>query len=149
MVLVLQLMRMRLNLYCKWQVLTGVPFIIFIKLYLRPLFRSYEVFGFMLGVAPNLIGAYLLIFSSYLVLKKRQFLFDKNVLRYQCFLFFTLLTCNEYLQKFPVFRRTFDYWDILFSVVGIAIGYFVFNKLHAMEQRMVIKQSIIIASHQE
>jgi len=40
-----------------------------------------------------------------------------------------LVIINEYLQLIPVFGRTFDYLDILASVAGAFIGYFVFARL--------------------
>ena len=43
--------------------------------------------------------------------------------------FFIRPFINEYLQMIPLFGRTFDYLDILSSVVGVFIGHFVFGRL--------------------
>jgi hypothetical protein len=52
-------------------------------------------------------------------------------LRSVCLLGFGLLIFNEYLQMIPIFGRTFDYFDILFSAMGLMLSYFVFGKLYA------------------
>lgn len=42
---------------------------------------------------------------------------------------FGMLVVNEYMQLVPLFGRTFDYNDILFFSVGLAVSYFVFGKI--------------------
>jgi len=39
------------------------------------------------------------------------------------------------MQLIPVFGRTFDYNDILFSSVGLVASYFVFNKIQTRKGR--------------
>jgi VanZ family protein len=45
-----------------------------------------------------------------------------------CVLGLGMLIFNEYLQLIPFFGRTFDYHDILSSMAGLAISYFVFAR---------------------
>lgn len=52
-----------------------------------------------------------------------------NDLRIVCFIGFGLLVVNEYLQLIPLFGRTFDYYDIFFSAVGLSGAYFAFGKI--------------------
>jgi len=40
-----------------------------------------------------------------------------------------LVIVNEYLQLIPYFGRTFDYLDIVFSVIGTWLGYLVFSRI--------------------
>jgi hypothetical protein len=44
---------------------------------------------------------------------------------------FAMLVTNEYLQQVPFFGRTFDYFDILFSAIGLMASYFVFGKIYS------------------
>jgi hypothetical protein len=46
---------------------------------------------------------------------------------------FGMLIVNEYLQLIPFFGRTFDYNDIIFSLVGLMVSHFVFGKLQQKE----------------
>jgi len=43
---------------------------------------------------------------------------------------FGMLVVNEYLQLIPIFGRTFDYFDIIFSAIGLSASYFVFGKIY-------------------
>jgi hypothetical protein len=46
---------------------------------------------------------------------------------------FGMLIVNEYLQQIPFFARTFDYNDIIFSLVGLMVSHFVFGRLQHRE----------------
>jgi len=48
---------------------------------------------------------------------------------------FGMLVVNEYMQLFPIFGRTFDYNDILFSSVGLIASYFAFNKIQTRKKK--------------
>lgn len=78
---------------------------------------------------PNLNGSFLLPFGVFLFMKKFIKLECARDLQIVCLSGFLLLVINEYLQLVPVFKRTFDYFDILFSFAGILAGYYVFSKL--------------------
>jgi hypothetical protein len=113
---------------CKWKVIAGTLLIWAVKLYIRPNFHSDPVMIYILGVAPNLIGSYVLLFGAYWFLNSRLNFNSPYYLKLLCLAFFLLLVINEYLQKIPVFGRTFDYNDILFSAVGLVAGHTIFNK---------------------
>jgi hypothetical protein len=55
-------------------------------------------------------------------------------------LFFILLVANEFLQLLPVFGRTFDWNDILFSAIGLGFSYFVFGNLY--KKQLVAMQHV-------
>lgn len=98
---------------------------------------------FFLGIAPNLVGSFLIPFGAYWFFSGKNFLiarifriessFDLGLV---CLLGFGMLVVNEYLQRLPVFGRTFDYNDIIFSLVGLLTSYFVFAKIR---QRLLLK----------
>ena len=50
-------------------------------------------------------------------------------LRMVCLLGMGMLIVNEYLQRIPLFGRTFDYNDIIFSSIGLMSAYFIFSRL--------------------
>lgn len=90
----------------------------------------------MLGVAPNLLGSFLLPFGAYWFFHGRDHLLARLLrlenaveLRQLCLVSFALLVLNEYLQMIPVFGRTFDVYDILVSVPGLSLSYFSFTWL--------------------
>jgi hypothetical protein len=47
---------------------------------------------------------------------------------------------NEYLQRIPVFGRTFDYLDIVSSVIGVCLGYWAFSGLMKRETAVVRRE---------
>jgi hypothetical protein len=47
-----------------------------------------------------------------------------------------MLIINEYLQLIPIFGRTFDVYDIIFSMVGLLTSYFAFSKV---QQRYAVQ----------
>jgi hypothetical protein len=127
---------MELKRISKWTVITGTIIIWVIKFGLRPLHLFDGPGNFFLGIAPNLIGAFLIPFGAYWFFNGKKFLMARffricslNDLRIVCFIGFGLLVINEYLQLIPFFGRTFDYYDIFFSAVGLSGAYFAFGKI--------------------
>jgi glycopeptide antibiotics resistance protein len=118
-------------------VICGIILIGFVKFLLRPLYPvENNTLVFLLGVAPNLLTAFLIPFGAYGFLNGRHFLLARLCkinslydLRFVCILGLAILVANEYLQHISFLGRTFDYYDILFSVVGVAAGYFIFKKI--------------------
>lgn len=132
---------MDLKQISRWSVITGTLLIWTIKFIIRPLHLFEEPLSFFLGIAPNLFGSFLIPFGAYWFFSGRNFLLARifrlqNVydLRLVCMLGFGMLVVNEYLQLIPVFGRTFDYNDILFSSVGLLASYFVFGRLQTRLQ---------------
>lgn len=120
---------MRKKAVCKWITISGVLLIWTIKWGIRPYFHFDVVTTFLLGVAPNLIGSFLLPFAGYWLLTRFMDLQITSLLRWFCLTCFCLLIINEYLQKIPFFGRTFDYFDMLASAVGLSVAYQVINKM--------------------
>jgi hypothetical protein len=127
---------MDLKFICKWFVIAGTLIIWGIKFIIRPLNLFDEPVKFFLGIAPNLIGSFLIPFVAYWLFSGKNFLMARVFrirtaydLRLVCMLGFFMLVVNEYLQRLSFFGRTFDYYDILFSVVGLACSYLVFGKI--------------------
>jgi VanZ like family len=115
--------------------MAGTLLIWTIKYGLRPNIVFPELITFFLGIAPNFLGSFLLPFAAcwFFGGKKRylsRFFRIRNQaeLKQFCLLGFLLLLINEYLQLIPVFGRTFDYFDILFSMAGLGLGYLVFSR---------------------
>ena len=126
----------------KWFVITGTLVIWMIKFLVRPLHLFDDPTRFFLNIAPNLFGAFLIPFGAYWFFSGRNFLVARIFriqtayeLRIVCLLGFGMLIVNEYMQLIPVFGRTFDYNDILFSSVGLVASYFVFNKIQTRKGR--------------
>ncbi|MBC7947469.1 MAG: hypothetical protein H7Y42_06290 [Chitinophagaceae bacterium] len=91
---------------------------------------------FILGIAPNLLGSFLIPFAAYWFFIGRDHLVARIFrihslydLRVVCLAGFGMLIVNEYLQLIPFFGRTFDLYDILFSSVGLTASYFVFGEI--------------------
>jgi len=115
---------------------TGTLIIWTIKFIIRPLHLFEDPVVFFLGIAPNLFGSFLIPFAAYWLFCGRDFLIARIFriqsmydVRLVCLMGFGMLIINEYLQRVPFFGRTFDYYDIIFSSVGLMISYFVFGKL--------------------
>ena len=127
---------MELKQISKWIVISGSIIIWIIKFGIRPFHIHYEPLKFFLGIAPNLFGSFLIPFGGYWFFSGKDFLLAR-VLRIQslyqlrsvCLMGLGMLVINEYLQLIPVFGRTFDYYDILFSVAGLSSSYFFFGRL--------------------
>ena len=128
---------MELKHVSKWIVIAGTLLIWLIKFGVRPHYDFGQPVNFFLGIAPNLIGSFLVPFGACWFFSGRKFLIAKIFrihsladLRAVCFLGLGMLIVNEYLQLIPFFARTFDYFDIIFSVVGLSAAYFAFGKLY-------------------
>ncbi|HEX6169698.1 MAG TPA: hypothetical protein VFZ33_08395 [Chitinophagaceae bacterium] len=128
---------MELRESSKWIVITGTLVIWLIKLGVRPFFDFPQPMTFFLGIAPNLLGSFLIPFAACWFFPDREFLVARIFriqsiadLRHVCIIGFGMLVVNEYLQLIPVFGRTFDYFDIIFSIVGLSGSYFVFGKIY-------------------
>lgn len=127
---------MDLKFICKWFVIAGTLVIWSIKFIIRPLNIFDEPVMFFLGIAPNLIGSFLIPFGAYWLFSGKNFLIARVFsirtnydLRMVCLLGFFMLVVNEYLQRVSFIGRTFDYYDILFSSVGLSCSYLVFGKI--------------------
>ena len=121
---------------CRQVVVLGTLLIWLIKFLIRPLHLLPHGADFMLGVAPNLLGSFLIPFGAYWFFHGRDHLMARLLrlqnaveLRQVCLIGFGLLVLNEYLQMIPVFGRTFDVYDILMSVPGLGLSYFSFTWL--------------------
>jgi len=129
---------MPLKLCCKWILIVGVLLIWIIKWLVRPYTLADQPVKYFLNVAPNLFGAFLIPFAAYWMFSGKDFLLARIFrittpfeLRIVCILGFSLLVVNEYLQRLPIFGRTFDYGDIVFSSVGLVFSCVVFGKLQS------------------
>lgn len=127
---------MELKRISKLMVISGTIIIWTIKFGIRPfhIFDGNE--KFFLGIAPNLIGSFLIPFGAYWFFNGKKFLIARIFrldslydLRLVCLIGFGMLIVNEYLQLVPFFGRTFDYFDIFFSAIGLSFSYFYFAKL--------------------
>ncbi|HRG24550.1 MAG TPA: hypothetical protein PLL23_09160 [Chitinophagaceae bacterium] len=127
---------MELKPLSKRMVIAGALLIWTIKLFIRPFFHFDQPLHFFLGIAPNFLGSFLLPFAACWFFSGRNHFIARVLrvdgltdLRQFCLLGFGMLVLNEYLQLIPVFGRTFDYFDILFSSFGLGLSYFVFGRL--------------------
>lgn len=134
---------MQLKLASKRFVIVGALIIWSIKYLIRPLNLFDQPIKFLLGIAPNLLGSFLIPFGAYWFFCGRNF-FVARIFRIQsaydlrlvCVLGFGMLIVNEYLQLIPFFGRTFDYNDIISSSIGLFSAYLVFSRL---QQRYVMQ----------
>jgi len=129
---------MELRRISKWLVIAGALLIWTIKYGIRPYYDFGQPLNFLLGIAPNLLGSFLIPFGACWLFSGREFLLAKifriqtlGELRMVCFIGFGMLLINEYLQLIPLFGRTFDYFDILSSAIGLSVSYFVFGKIYS------------------
>ncbi|MBL7742602.1 MAG: hypothetical protein JNN00_03920 [Chitinophagaceae bacterium] len=132
---------MELKQSSKLVLITGTLVIWAVKFLIRPLHLFDDPAKFFLGIAPNLFGSFLIPFGAYWLFSGRNYLVARIFriqsaydLRLVCVMGFGMLVVNEYLQMIPFFGRTFDYYDILFSSVGLTASYFVFNRLQQRYQ---------------
>ncbi len=114
--------------FCKYTVLFGAVIIETLKWGIRPNFHFSEPTRFLLGIAPNLLGAFLLPLGCYWLLSRYLDLYDDKQLRLFCVTAFVLLMINEVLQLVPVLGRTFDFNDIAASAIGLTSSYFFSSK---------------------
>jgi hypothetical protein len=115
--------------FCKWITIIGVLIIWTVKWAIRPYFHFHPASTFILGIAPNLLGSFLLPIGTSWLLPKYIDLQLTLVLRWFCIVCFCLLVINEYLQLIPVFGRTFDYFDIVASACGLYFSYWFVGKM--------------------
>lgn len=109
--------------YSKQIVITGTLLIWFIKFIVRPYIIFPESLSLLIGVAPNLLGCFLLPFGTCWFLNDFLDMENTNSIRLACISTLILVIINEYLQLIPIFGRTFDYFDILASFAGVFAGY--------------------------
>jgi len=119
---------MTIKQFCKYTVLLGAVIVETIKWGIRPNFHFSEPTRFLLGIAPNLLGAFLLPLGGYWLLSRYLDLHNDKQLRLFCITAFAMLVINEVLQLVPVLGRTFDYNDIAASAVGLTASYFFYSK---------------------
>jgi len=117
-------------------VIAGAIIIWAIKYFIRPYGEWQQPTLFLLGIAPNLLGSFLIPFGACWFFSGKDHLLAKifrinssGNLLVVCCMGFGMLVINEYLQMIPFFGRTFDYWDIVFSAIGLAISYWVYSRL--------------------
>jgi hypothetical protein len=130
---------MYLKLVSRNVVITGALIIWTIKFLIRPLHLLDEA-KFFLGIAPNLLGSFVIPFAAYWLFSGRNFLIARIFkiqspydLRMVCVMGFGMLIVNEYLQMIPFFGRTFDYNDIIFSSIGLFASHYVFGRVQQRE----------------
>ena len=135
---------MELKQISKRLIITGTLVIWAIKFIIRPMNLFDDPTRFVLNIAPNLLGSFLIPFGAYWFFSGKNFLVARIFkiettydLRLVCLLGFGMLIINEYLQLIPFFGRTFDLNDILFSSFGLLAAYFVFGKLQQRYQAQV------------
>ena len=135
---------MQLRTNCKNLVVAGTLLIWTIKFFLRPYFHPTGSLGFLAGIAPNLLGSFLVPFGAYWLYTHPLF-FNGRLLRFSffsdvrivCVFGFCLLVINEYLQLIPVFGRTFDYYDIVSSAAGLAVSGYCFSLLQRRREAVL------------
>lgn len=115
-------------------VLSGTLIIWMIKFVVRPFVHIPYWLKPFTGIAPNLIGSFLLPFGACWFFHRIFRMQTIQDLKIATWFGLVLVIINEYIQMIPIFYRTFDYLDILFSVVGVICGYFAFAK--AMSSRI-------------
>ena len=127
---------MFLKNWSKYLLIAGILLIWSTKLLIRPYVRIDATFSFLMGVAPNLLGSLLVLFGAYWLFSHPHILGGRlqrvslfSDMRIVCLTGFLLGVINEYLQRITFFGRTFDYYDILFSAIGLLGGYYFFSVL--------------------
>ena len=114
-------------------VISGTLLIWTIKFLIRPYIHIPHAMKPLVGFAPNLMGSFLLPFGACWFFQKYFRLQTAADLVFTCSFGLLLVISNEYLQRIPIFGRTFDYLDIFSSVVGVFIGHLVFARLMAKQ----------------
>jgi len=108
--------------------LLGLILILVVKFIIRPFVIVPPSFHLFQDIAPNLISAFLIPFGADVLLKKWIPMDEKGIVFWVCLGGLLIITLNELAQLFPVFRRTFDYNDLVFSIIGVGFGYLIFTK---------------------
>lgn len=120
---------MELRRFSKWVVITGTMLIWTVKFIIRPFVVIPDDWKPVFGLAPNLIGSFLLPFGASWMFSWAFGMRTQKELRIACWFGLILVVINEYLQLIPVFGRTFDYLDILSSFLGVFLGYLGYSAL--------------------
>jgi len=120
---------MNLKTTSKRIVIAGTLLIWAVKFIVRPFVHIPHAIKPLVGLAPNLIGSFLLPFGACWFFRRFFRLQTQADLIFTCSFGLLLVIINEYLQRIPIFGRTFDYLDIFSSVVGVFCGHLVFGKL--------------------
>lgn len=121
--------------------IVGVLLIWSIKFLVRPFIFIDPFFKPLVGLSPNLIGSFLLPFGACWFFQRIFRLETTTDLDITCCFGLLLVVINEYLQLIPVFGRTFDYLDIISSVVGVFFGHLYFKKLITRYTTVIIQAS--------
>jgi hypothetical protein len=120
---------MPLHLLSKRVTITLTVLVLLIKFTIRPYFYFPKPITFFLNIAPNLLGAFALLFGAFWLLEKYFFKVQSMLqVKLVTLTFFMALIFNEYLQLIPVFGRTFDWYDIMGSAIGLSVSYSIFSK---------------------
>jgi len=119
----------------------GTLFIWSIKFLIRPFVFIDPALKPLVGLAPNLIGSFLLPFGACWFFQRIFRLETTMDLNITCCFGLLLVVINEYLQLIPVFGRTFDYLDILSSVVGVFLGHLYFKRLMTRSMPVTVQAS--------
>jgi hypothetical protein len=120
---------MPLKRISKQIMIIGTLLIWIIKFLIRPFVHIDPTFKPLFGLAPNLIGSFLLPFGACWFFQRFFRLENDRDLNITCCFGLLLVVINEYLQLIPIFGRTFDYLDILSSVIGVFFGHLSFRRL--------------------
>ncbi len=120
---------MHLKSFSRRTVMIGTLFIWIVKFIVRPFVHIPVGWKVVFGIAPNLIGSFLLPFGACWFFQRFFRFQTMQDLRIACWFGLMLVVINEYLQLIPFFGRTFDYLDILFSFVGVFFGYLLFGRV--------------------
>jgi len=128
---------MHLKHISKWVMIAGILLIWGVKFIIRPFVHIPDACKLLCGIAPNLIGSFLVPFGACLFFQRFFRLQSLRDLSFTCLFGLLLVIMNEYLQRIPVFGRTFDYLDIVSSVIGVCFGYWAFSGLMKRETAVV------------
>jgi hypothetical protein len=120
---------MSLRVISKWTVIAGTLLIWTVKFIIRPFVHIPYYLKTLAGLAPNLIGSFLLPFGACWMFRWMFGMRTISELKMACWFGLVLVLINEYLQLVPFFGRTFDYLDILSSFIGVFLGYLSYGRL--------------------
>lgn len=120
---------MSLRVISKWMVISGTLLIWTVKFFIRPFVHIPYSLKTLSGMAPNLIGSFLLPFGACWMFSWLFGMRTARELKIACWFGLVLVLINEYLQLVPFFGRTFDYLDILSSFIGVFLGYLMYSRL--------------------
>jgi hypothetical protein len=117
--------------------ISGVLIFAVVKFYLRELHIQNDLILFILGIYPNFLAGLMipmLFLSKYRVLDiDKVDNFDRRI-KYIMLATLIFLIFEEYRPTFGS-SRVFDYWDIVFSAVGLIVFYIVYLKLKTDKQK--------------